>query len=115
MLGFVCKACGGDMKVHHTGELKCPYCGEEMKKGSIGQGDVMFPVRWYPEPEVESTVIFPSTVRIAPLEIVRVPLTVKVPFKVISVFSATVTLEATVRLLNRMLPFMVYSELIEMF
>lgn len=27
MLGFVCKACGGDMKVHHTGELKCPYCG----------------------------------------------------------------------------------------
>ena len=31
--------------------MKCPYCGEEMKKGSIGQGDVMFPVRWYPEPE----------------------------------------------------------------
>lgn len=27
MLGFVCEACGGDMKVHHTGELKCPYCG----------------------------------------------------------------------------------------
>lgn len=27
MLGFVCEACGGDMKVHHTGELNCPYCG----------------------------------------------------------------------------------------
>lgn len=27
MLGFVCEACGGDMKVHRTGELVCPYCG----------------------------------------------------------------------------------------
>lgn len=27
MLEFVCKACGGDMKVHRTGELLCPYCG----------------------------------------------------------------------------------------
>lgn len=27
MLGFACEACGGDMKVHHTGALKCPYCG----------------------------------------------------------------------------------------
>lgn len=31
--------------------MQCPYCNEEMKKGSIGQGDAMYPVRWFPEPE----------------------------------------------------------------
>lgn len=38
--------------------MNCPYCNQEMKKGFINQGNVLYPIRWHPIPEKPPVLLY---------------------------------------------------------